>query len=220
MMRIQILATLAAISACLLVTELAVSNQGDWKPLFDGKTLNGWRQRNGTATYRVENGSIIGRTEEGSPNSFLCTEKHYGDFELEFDVKCDRRLNSGVQIRSKAKDNAQRRVYGPQVEIESTAAGGLAGYVYGEATGRGWLSPEKTRKRHQMFIDGGWNHYRVVAKGPRIQTWINGQKIEDLTDQQAYETHPRGFVGLQVHGVGRESGPFEVAWRKLRIRPL
>ena len=86
MMRIRILATLAAISACLLATELAVSNQGDWKPLFDGKTLNGWRQRNGTATYRVENGSIIGRTEEGSPNSFLCTEKHYGDFELEFDI--------------------------------------------------------------------------------------------------------------------------------------
>ena len=76
----------------------------EWSPLFDGKTLDGWRQRNGTATYRVENGTIVGRTEEGSPNSFLCTDKLYGDFELEFDVKCDPRLNSGVQIRSKAKD--------------------------------------------------------------------------------------------------------------------
>jgi hypothetical protein len=53
-----------------------------------------------------------------------------------------------------------------------------------------------------------------------MQTRVDRQEVEALTDQQAYETHPRGFVGLQVHGVGRESGPFEVAWRKLRIRPL
>jgi hypothetical protein len=59
-----------------------------------------------------------------------------------------------------------------------------------------------------------------VARGPRIQTWINGSKIEDLNDEQAYKDHPRGFIGLQVHGIGRGSGPYEVAWRNLRIKPL
>ena len=55
----------------------------NWVKLFDGKTLEGWTQKNGTATYRVKDGTIVGKTSEGSPNSFLCSNKEYGDFELE-----------------------------------------------------------------------------------------------------------------------------------------
>ena len=58
-----------------------------WVDLFDGKTLDGWIQKNGTASYRVEDGAIVGKTSEGSPNSFLCSTIDYGDFELEFEVK-------------------------------------------------------------------------------------------------------------------------------------
>ena len=47
--------------------------------LFNGKNLDGWTQRNGTATDRVEDGAIVGKTKEGSPNSFLCTDKLCGD---------------------------------------------------------------------------------------------------------------------------------------------
>lgn len=192
---------------------------GDWKSLFDGETLQGWVQNNGTAHYRVEDGAIVGRTTDGSPNSFLCTTDPYRNFVLEFDVKCDPRLNSGVQIRSQTKEGSGR-VNGPQVEIESTAAGGLSGYVYGEATGRGWLTPEQDRKRHEYFKDGSWNHYRIVAKGPKIETWINGHKIGSLVDDEAEETHPSGFIGLQVHGIGRGQGPYEVAWRNIRLQSL
>jgi hypothetical protein len=53
--------------------------------------------------------------------------------------------------------------------------------------------------------------------GPRIRTWINGQPIEDLTDEAIYRTHPSGFIGLQVHAIARH-GPYEVAWRDLRLR--
>ena len=105
--------------------------------LFNGKTLEGWTQRNGTATYRVEKDAIVGTTTEGSPNSFLCTDKLYGDFILEFDVKVDRALNSGVQIRSQCKGGTpDGRVNGPQVEISNDK---MAGYVYGEAAG-GWMT--------------------------------------------------------------------------------
>ena len=88
--------------------------------LFNGKNLDGWTQRNGTATYRVEGDSIVGKTSEGSPNSFLCTDKLYGNFELKFDVKVDSQLNSGVQIRSQTADGKPvGRVNGPQVEIST-----------------------------------------------------------------------------------------------------
>lgn len=200
----------------------SVLQAGDWVRLFDGQSLLGWTQKNGTAGYRVEDGAIVGRTKKGSPNSFLCTDKDYGDFELEFEVKVDNRLNSGVQIRSKTQGNSpEGRVNGPQVEIEASGAGGAeAGYIYGEATDRGWLTPESRLKPHRHFKDGEWNHYRIVARGPRIQTWINGQSIEDLRDEAIYQTHPRGFIGLQVHGIGEQEGPYEVAWRNLRLREL
>ena len=209
----------AFVAMTFLVTP-AGAEEG-WVSLFDGKTLNGWVQKNGTATYRVQNGTVLGRTKEGSPNSFLCTEKNYADFELEFDVKVANALNSGVQIRSKTKGSPTGRVYGPQVEIEASGKNGAeAGYVYGEATGRGWLTPKERLKPHKHFKDGDWNHFKVIAQGPRIQTWINGTKIEDLTDEPILKTHPSGFIGLQVHGIGKGAGPYEVQWRNIKIKEL
>ena len=215
-----------AMLLALLVAGSPASAERQWVALFDGRTLDGWVQKNGTATYRVEDGAIVGRTSAGSPNSFLVTERAYGDFELEFEVKVDDELNSGVQIRSRTKerstgggaDDQDGRVFGPQVEIE--AGPGLAGYVYGEAIGRGWLTPEERLKPHGHFRNGKWNRYRVVARGPRIQTWLNGQPIEELTDEETYLAHPAGFIGLQVHGIEHGTGPYEVAWRNLRLREL
>ncbi|QDU45555.1 hypothetical protein Mal52_40490 [Symmachiella dynata] len=209
-------------AAALFVSLAAVpAFAGEWVELFDGKTLDGWTQRNGTATYRVEDKTIVGKTNTGSPNSFLCSDKDYGDFELEFEVKVHDKLNSGVQIRSQTKETPTGRVNGPQVEIEASGDGGAeAGYIYGEATGRGWLTPEDELKPHKQFKDGEWNKFRVVARGPRIQTWINGKPIADLTDEPIYKTHPKGFIGLQVHGIGKDKGPYEVAWRNIRIKEL
>lgn len=216
-------AFLAVLSA--LVFSLAgQAADPDWKPLFDGKTLEGWIQKNGTGTYRVVDGAILGETAKGSPNSFLCTVEDYGDFELEFEVKLiDSELNSGVQIRSQTKpakgEQEFGRVNGPQVEIEASGSKGAeSGYIYGEACG-GWMTPGDRRKPHKAFKDGEWNTFRIVARGPRIQTWINGEPIEDLTDKKKFESHPKGFIGLQVHSVGNK-GPFQVAWRNIRIKEL
>ena len=208
----------------LTVTASSVS-AADWANLFDGKTLDGWIQKNGTAKYKVVDGTIHGTTNEGSPNSFLCSEKEYGNFELEFEVKVHNSLNSGVQIRSKTKDakgdEKFGRVYGPQVEIEAGGdKGAEAGYVYGEATGLGWLTSEENLKPHKVMKDGEWNKFRVVAKGATISTWINGEQIEELTHEEIYKTHPKGFIGLQVHGVQKGAGPYDVAWRNIRLKEL
>lgn len=213
------------LTVAALMSGIATADDG-WVSLFNGKSLEGWTQKNGWASYSVEDGAIRGVTAEGSPNSFLCSLKEYGDFELEFEVKVHDKLNSGCQIRSKTKEvadgqgrnNQVGRVYGPQVEIEAGKA--EAGYVYGEATGRGWLTPEERLKPHSNMKDGEWNKFRIIAKGPRIQTFINGEPIEDLTDEQIYKTHPKGFIGLQVHGIGKQAGPFDVSWRNIRIKEL
>ena len=59
----------------------------------------------------------------------------------------------------------------------------------------------------------------VRLLGP-LQVWINGEPISDLVDEEKFQTHPKGFIGLQVHGIPRGAGPYEVAWRNLRIREL
>ena len=183
--------------------------------LFDGKSLEGWEQKNGTATYEVVDGTIKGTTSTGSPNSFLCSKKEYSNFELRFEVKVDDDLNSGVQIRS-VSDSAVKngRVQGPQVEIESGP--GESGYIYSEGTGRGWISKEHAQ--HDYFKNDEWNKYRVIADGNRIQTFINDNPVEDL---ETPEVEPlKGFLGLQVHGIAKDQGPFSVQWRNIRIKEL
>ncbi len=225
--------TVAALA--VLASPLATAEDG-WISLFDGKTLTGWNPSSrGTATYTVVDGTIRGETAEGSENTFLLSEEQFGDFELEFEVKVHDSLNSGVQIRSREKTEADlattgkdgkpatdlKRFFGPQVEIE--ASPGQSGYIYGEATGLGWLSPEPQQTpeaEHSHIKNGEWNHYRIVAKGARIQTFINGQEVADLTHEGIYQSHPKGHIGLQVHGIKAGTGPYDVAWRNLRIRPI
>ncbi len=184
-----------------------------WTSLFNGTDLSDWVQKNGTAKFEVFEGTIKGTTAVGSPNSFLCTTRDYANFELVFEVKVDAKLNSGVQIRSLSKpDFDNGRVHGPQVEIESDP--GAAGYIYSEGTDRGWISPHQPTKG--VFKNSEWNQYRVLAQGKRIQTWINGTAIEDLetTDVESQT----GFIGLQVHGISENEGPYSVQWRDLKIR--
>jgi hypothetical protein len=211
------LLVLLALPSHLLGEEKAAAKEAEWTMLFNGKTLDGWEQHNGTATYRVEDGMVRGRTAEGSPNSFLCTKQSYSDFELEFEVKVDDALNSGVQIRSVSDPKIQNgRVHGPQVEI---ATNGTAGFIYGEALGTGWLSEERDDPaKMAAFKKGEWNKYRVLAVGKSIKTWINGIPVADLVDEKS--GHATGFIALQVHGIGKGSGPFEVRWRNIRLRDM
>ena len=220
--------TLALITSSFLNAKHHKS--AELKSIFDGKTLEGWTQKNGTATYVVKDGTILGTTKEGSPNSFLCSNKLYGNFELQFEVKLiNNELNSGVQIRSQTKELNDKekkrgdkfgRVNGPQVEIEATKGNGAeSGYIYGEACG-GWMTPKDKLKPHKHFKNGEWNKYRVHAEGARIQTWVNGKQVSDLVDKEKLNSHPKGFIGLQVHGIRKGSGPYSVAWRNIKVREI
>jgi hypothetical protein len=216
-----------ALSLLLLASALGAADV----PLFDGKTLAGWEVCNGSAKYTVEDGVIVGTSAKGSPNSFLCTQKDYGDFVLEFDVKTDVALNTGVQIRShrypdertvtifNGKKNIERkqpknRVHGYQVEI-GNEAGANNGGIYDEAR-RGWiyqLPPGSPAAK--AFHDNQWNHYKVSAIGDNIKTWVNGVPCADLVDP----LDQTGFIALQVHQFGGDK-PAQVRFRNLRLQDL
>lgn len=186
-----------------------------WENLFDGKTLSGWSQKGGEAKYKVENGTIVGSTVVNTPNSFLTSDKMYGDFILELDYKVDPLLNSGIQIRSNSYPYYREgRVHGYQVEIDPSERSYSAG-IYDESR-RGWLYDLKDNKKaREAFKQNEWNHYRIEAIGDTIKTWINGVGAAHLVDDMTNS----GFIGLQVHGVGdnKEKEGIQVAWRNIKI---
>jgi hypothetical protein len=208
--------------------------------LFNGKDFTGWTQRGGKAAYEIENGEIVGTSVLKTPNSFLCTEREYGDFILEYEFKVDPRLNSGVQIRSLCFDKAMEyrvndksikvpagRVHGYQVEIDPDVARKRmwSAGIFDEAR-RGWLFPAADDKEQQaafsakgmrVFKPEDWNHVRVEARGDRITTHLNGEPMADLKDSLTAS----GFIALQVHSIGnKDHEGTQVRWRNLKITDL
>jgi hypothetical protein len=205
-------ATLLVLGLVLSQTTRAGDDKG-FKPLFDGKTLNGWKQHGGKAEYTVEDAAIVGSSVPNTTNSFLCTEKTFGNFVLELEFKVDAGLNSGVQVRSEVNKND--RVFGYQVEIDPSARAWTGG-IYDEGR-RGWLNDLKNNEpARKAFKQGEWNKFRVECKGDSIKTWLNGVAAADLKDSKT----PRGLIGLQVHGVGGKTEPLHVRWREIRIKEL
>ncbi len=185
-----------------------------WQSLFNGKTLEGWTILNGDAEYLIDDESIVGITKHDTPNTFLTTEKTYGDFILELDYLVDSTMNSGIQIRSNSiPEFLNGRVHGYQVEIDPSERAWSAG-IYDEAR-RGWLVPLVGNEEAQKaFHQHQWNHYRIEAIGDTIKTWINDVEASYLID----DATPDGFIGLQVHSIGEDQkAGTEIRWKNIRI---
>jgi len=189
--------------------------------LFNGQDLAGWVKRGGSAEYQVADGCIVGKCVPDTPgNTFLCTEKEYGNFILKLQYKFLEPGNSGVQFRSAARAEGDReRVYGYQYEI--TPSGDLTGRIYDEGR-RGhkfgviWLDIYSPQDRLDAATasckQGDWNDVEIQCVGPSIKTWLNGKPVVDMFDSFSMQ----GFIGLQIHA--GKSG--SVAWRNIRIQDL
>lgn len=193
---------------------IASTNDG-WENLFNGKNLSGWKQLNGKAIYEVKNGEIIGTTVSNTPNSFLTTEKTYGDFILELELFADDRMNSGIQFRSESKSDVMNgRVHGYQCEVDPSPRA-WSGGIYDEAR-RGWLYPcTLNPEGGKAYKNGDWNHYRIECIGNSIRTWLNGVPVAHLIDDMKAE----GFICLQVHSISKnEEAGRQIRWRNIRIK--
>ena len=198
-----------------LALPMLVFAQGDWKPLFNGKDLSGWIQRNGKAKYEAKNGVIVGTTVSNEPNSFLCTDKDYGDFVLELELFADSTMNSGIQFRSESKpDYMNGRVHGYQAEVDPSPRG-WSGGIYDEGR-RLWLyTGEYNPTAKKAFKNGQWNKYRIECIGSHIRIWVNGIPTAHLIDEMT----PKGFIALQVHSIPKTQNPGQqIMWRNIRIK--
>lgn len=195
--------------------------------LFNGRDLTGWDGKPGW--WRVEDGAITAESTAEKP----CTKHNYliwhggepADFELRFEYRITGG-NSGVQIRSREVPDWDMRGYQADIEDGTQWTGALFEHERGGIALRGEKAVIAADGARQVtrfadaaalqkgFRSNDWNDYRVVARGPEIQLFINGVKTAHVVDRQSGKAAARGFIGLQMH----PGPPMKVQFRNLRLK--
>jgi len=189
----------------LACCSLAHAEEG-FKPLFDGKTLNGWD--GDPRIWKVVDGEIVGSTEGVTmkDNSFLIYNKEFGNFILRVKMKL-RNHNSGIQFRSEALPNWVMRGY-----QADAAEGNWWGGIYEEKGTRGVMVNGWKGKAETVVKPTDWNDYEISCNGDLIEITLNGLKTAELKDSVKL----RGLIGFQVH----QGPPMEVLFKDVRIKEL
>jgi len=187
----------------VLFSTSAFGQTENWKFLFNGKDLTGWKPVAGKATFEVKDGIIEGTAVFGTGNTFLVTEEEYTDFILEVDLMISHiSSNSGIMARGQYDPNARKGqglVFGYQIEADPSPRA-WSGGIYDEAR-RGWFFPlDLNPAAKSAFKLGEWNRYRIEAIGNTLKTWVNGQEVAYFMD----DMDAKGFIGLQVHSIGKK----------------
>jgi hypothetical protein len=183
-----------------------------WRPLFNGKDLDGWVPL-GSAAWRVEDGIIVGG-QDGDPkkSGLLTTRDSFKDFELVLDFMIDEhgKYNSGVYLRNDRK-TAGRTGY--QVNIGRGEAQEYCGGIFTNE----WLAKGDEKDTIRKKLD--WNTLRILAQGPHILVDLNGQRLADYTDPKPAEKFlQEGVIGLQTYGAEGYAG--WVKFRNIKIREI
>ncbi|MEN8772167.1 MAG: DUF1080 domain-containing protein [Akkermansiaceae bacterium] len=170
---------------------------GEWIDLFDGNSTKGWKPRTEVQQFEAIKGELhlLSKT-----NVWVTTSLEMSDFEAELEVFLPEEpgFNSGLAFRCQG---AKGKPKGYQIEIDRKAPGGIYGIGLG-----GWLT-----KKKGLLKEGQWNHFRVIARGNRIQTFVNGDPVADIRENKQL----KGFFGIQHHGKGGI-----VKFRRVRARKL
>lgn len=223
--------TLALLTLALAVASWAAEPRAvadaatdGWIPLFDEKTLNGWKTSSGTPSKTpVDDGAL---NPHRSGGYMLIHERQWSDFTLALDFKLSKGCNSGIFVRTfplTPRSGKDVGFNGIEIALDDTTGASYhdTGAIYDLVKPR----------RNAMKRVGEWNHIEITCLGPKISVDLNGERVTEADLDQftrpnrrpdgsehkfdvAYKDHPRrGYIGLQDHG--------SPCWFKnIRIQPL
>lgn len=184
------------------------------KPIFDGKSFQGW-EGDTAKTWRIEDGALVAGslTQTVPRNEFLATTRRYTNFVLRLKVKLtgtEGFVNSGVQIRSERIPNHHEMI-GYQADIGA----GWWGCIYDESRRNTVLAKADEAAVKRAVKPGEWNDYEIRAEGRRVVLKLNGVQTVDYTESDASIVQ-HGLIAVQIHGGGKA----EVAFKDLTVEEL
>jgi hypothetical protein len=228
MLRRSLLLTFCAVAAPLFAQDApktAPAEPAGMQTLFNGKDLTGWD--GDPRLWSVKDGVIHGETTEENPamgNTFLIwKEGVLKDFDLRLSFRCNATNNSGIQYRSKhiTEGNPRNKwvVRGYQHELRNEIKfPNTSSFIYDEGGKRGricqvgevatWETDGKKVIKSDLIDQAGfeklfklddWNDVVIIAKGNRIQHYLNGHIILDFTDNHPELALKEGILAVQLH---------------------
>ena len=217
---LSLAATITFLAAFCVSTLPAAEVEEGFVSLFNGQDLTGWVKHGGSGTYHVEDETIVGETVPDTPhNTFLCTDKEYGDFILKLEFMMEIPMDSGIQFRSHVTPAGDiMHLYGYQSQIDAHLNQDM-GRLYDEGR-RGfqhgiiWMTDETPEQKEKLYplAMNEWHTMEIQCVGPSIRTWVNGVAMTNTFD----DFDLSGIIGLQVHC----GGPGKIRWRNIRIKDL
>jgi len=196
--------TFVALVSCLYIIVNCNATPG-FASLFNGRNLDGWKMQ-GHASWKVENGEIVGRPDAGATNDcWLFTEKEWNDFVLDVDFKVPAKCNSGIAIRMPEDKVGDPDMHGYEVQIS-------------DAPGRkptGSILHHVESTTNNTFKADGWNHFEIACQGDHLVVFLNGLPVVDTHETGS----KRGRVGMQV-AKGDEFANQDVRFRNIQIKNL
>jgi len=201
---------LCAMALCLAGPAWAEANDEGFVPLLNGKDLTGWE--GDPDLWTVEDGVIVGSTHDKKieHNTFLISEKEYGDFTLRLKVKLENH-NSGIQFRSEVHPDYV--VSGYQADVAEQTYFGM---LYEEKL-RGimpYWNAMTDEERAAVFAAAkphDWNDYEIICKGDLIQMKLNGKLVCDIVDPDGAK---KGVIAFQLHA----GDPMRVYFKDIMIK--
>jgi hypothetical protein len=194
---------LVAFSVVLLGVSRAAESKPKLTPIFNGKDLSGWQAEASKDFWHVENGMLVGQNNEALKGNMLWTQKEYGDFVLELDVRWEGDIDSGVMLRK------------PELQLQfgtsSSLKKDMTGCFY---TGGKPAYPESGLAKFETpFKSEQWNTFRIEARGTTFTVYMNGKKVSEYSDPKYAAPAP---IGLQVH----PNKKMRVEYRNVKVAAL
>lgn len=183
----------------------------DWTPLFDGKTLEGWKGEG----YAVEDGAIY-CTPKGS---FLQTVKEYGDFVLDFEFQLTPGANNGIGLRYPGSGDAA--YVGMEIQVLDDRHEKYKGLQPWQAHGSVYgVQPSTQAEVNKLKPAGEWNRQQIICIGDHVKVILNGETITDV-----YLTGKKPIHDAKHPGLERKSGTIafcghgdRVGYRNLKVK--